>query len=343
MRFHAQAHFRAGPDQDYIRGAVFGFRKNISASRDARFFGAAAIEVRHYLSRQHERGRTRVLHRERPGFGSLVRIGGTEKRQIRQGAQSGELFHRFMRGAVFAEPNAIVREHVDRLQMAQRTQADGGLHVIREIEKGRAERQHAAMRGHSVDGGAHGMLANAESDVPSGITPFAADSAQCAGTAEFRRLEIAQTFQSGIGGRIQIRRPANDVGNMLGQRIERRTASRSGRDGFIGRSPMRKIGGPAFWQRAADDLLELGGFLWKILAIVGKRAAPLVFDFLPFRDSLPEVIDCVLGKIKLVHSGPTQRLLGGRELFFTQGTAVRGEIILLVRAAVANMSANQNQ
>src|ERR1700722_2911264 len=106
---------------------------------------------------------------------------------------------------------------------------------------------------------------------------------------------------------------------------------------------MGKIGGPVCRKRAAQDLLELSRFFWKFLAIGVECAAPLVFELLPFRDRLAKIIDGVLRKIELVHGGPTQRLLRRGEFFFTQRAAVRREVVLLMRAAVADMRADQNQ
>ena len=40
-----------------------------------------------------------------------------------------------MRGTVLAHPDAVVRENVKRLQLAERAQPDGGLHVIGEDQK----------------------------------------------------------------------------------------------------------------------------------------------------------------------------------------------------------------
>ena len=44
----------------------------------------------------------------------------------------GQLLHRLMRRAVFAHADAVMREDIERLQLAERAQAHRRLHVIGE-------------------------------------------------------------------------------------------------------------------------------------------------------------------------------------------------------------------
>ena len=55
------------------------------------------------------------------------------------------------------------------------------------------------------------------------------------------------------------------------------------------------------------------------------------------------MIDGGLRQVELVHGRPAQRLLGRLQFFFAQRVAVRREVVLLLRAAVADMRVDQNQ
>ncbi len=70
--------------------------------------------------------------------------------------------------AVFAQANAVVREDPDRPDLHNGRQPDGGSHVVREDQEGRAIGDEAAVHGQPVDDGAHAVLAHAPVDVPAG-------------------------------------------------------------------------------------------------------------------------------------------------------------------------------
>ena len=69
---------------------------------------------------------------ERPGFGGLGGIGGPQHDQARNRAQAGHLFDRLVGGAILADADAVVGEDVNDPQLAERSQADGRLHVVAE-------------------------------------------------------------------------------------------------------------------------------------------------------------------------------------------------------------------
>src|SRR5580658_5120382 len=119
-----------------------------------------------------------MLNCKSPRLHGFVRIGGTDHRKPRKCAQARELLNRLVSGAILPKSDAVVRKHVDRLEIAQSPQPDSRLHVVRKREKRRAEGKHTAMRGHSIYRGTHGVLANPESDVPPGIAPLPADRTQ---------------------------------------------------------------------------------------------------------------------------------------------------------------------
>ena len=88
--------------------------------------------------------------RHAPCKGGLVRIGRTNDGEIRNRTQSCELLDRLMRRTIFAQRDAVVREHVNDMQSHQRGEPDGRTHVIGKNQKRRTERYGSAMRGDAV-------------------------------------------------------------------------------------------------------------------------------------------------------------------------------------------------
>jgi hypothetical protein len=159
---------------------------------------------------------------------SAVSVASAGRITVRPGiARSRRAVRRLMRRPVLAYADAVVREDVERLQLAQRAEANRRLHVIREHQKRRAERKHAAMRRHAVHGRAHGMLADAEGDVASAVIPLAADRALRPGPPEFGGWKSPSAFERGVGGGVQIGRAADDVGDAFGERVQDLAAGRA--------------------------------------------------------------------------------------------------------------------
>ena len=105
----------------------------------------SAIESRHRLTRQNQRCRTMLLlHHDLPGFDDFIGIAGTQHQHVRHGAQRGQLLDRFMRRAVFADADGVVRHDVNRRKLHQRRQPHGWAHVVGEVEECRAEGVDAA-------------------------------------------------------------------------------------------------------------------------------------------------------------------------------------------------------
>src|SRR5580700_1429818 len=136
-----------------------------------------------------------MLNCKGPRLRGLVRISRTDDRKLRNCAQAGELLDWLVSRAILPESDAVVRKHVDRLEMTQGSQADCRLHVVGKGEKRRAEGKYAAVCGHPIHGGSHGVLANTESNVPPGIAPLPADRTLRSRPRHFWRLEISQTLK----------------------------------------------------------------------------------------------------------------------------------------------------
>ena len=79
------------------------------------------------------------------------------------------MLDRLMRRAVFAEPDGIMRHHVDGGQAHQRGQAHRRPGIVGEHQEGGAGRNEAAMQRDAVHGRGHAVLANAVMDVAAAI------------------------------------------------------------------------------------------------------------------------------------------------------------------------------
>src|SRR3954467_10315722 len=103
-----------------------------------------------------------MLNCKGPRFGSLVRIGGAYDCQARYSTEAGKVLDWLMGWTILADSDAVVCKHVDHFEAAQSPQPDGGFHVVGKREERCAERQHTAMRCHSIHKGAHCMLPHTE-------------------------------------------------------------------------------------------------------------------------------------------------------------------------------------
>src|SRR6266478_3886630 len=114
LRLHTELNFGAGTDEDHIRWAIAGFRKDVSASRYARVLRSTAIEMGNILPREHQDRRTVTLNRNRPCFGGLVRIGRANQREAGNPAQAGKVLDGLVSRAILTQSYAVVRKYIDR-------------------------------------------------------------------------------------------------------------------------------------------------------------------------------------------------------------------------------------
>ena len=66
-----------------------------------------------------------------------------------------------MRGTVLTDAEGVVRPDVNYVQLHERSQSDGRLHVVRKDEEGAADGQDAAVQRHAVHHAGHRQLADA--------------------------------------------------------------------------------------------------------------------------------------------------------------------------------------
>ena len=74
------------------------------------------------------------------------------------------MFHRLMGRPILTQPYGIVGEHVGDGNLHEGGHTHGRAHVVREHQEGAGERAEAAMKGHAIQEGGHGVLPDPEVD-----------------------------------------------------------------------------------------------------------------------------------------------------------------------------------
>ena len=103
-----------------------------------------------------------LLEGSREGARCLLGIRRPDHIESRNRAQCGDSLHRFMRGAILANTDRVVRENVDDRKPRKRGQTDRRTPVIAKDEERRSARPEDSIVGKSVENAAHGMLAYAK-------------------------------------------------------------------------------------------------------------------------------------------------------------------------------------
>jgi hypothetical protein len=125
------------------------------------------------------------------------------------------VLHALVRGAVFAQANAVVGEHVDHADLHQRGHADGVAAVVAKGQEGAAVGDVAAVQRHAVHDGGHAEFAHAVAQV---VAPGVAARLGAA-------LEVGQV---GAG---QVGTAAKKFGQQGGQGVQRVLAGFAGGKG----------------------------------------------------------------------------------------------------------------
>ena len=133
------------------------------------------------------------------------------------------------------------------------------------------------------------------------------------------------------------------IRNVFCKRVHSCAARRARRDRFVGRRPFRKVRSPVFRKFAGDHDLEFGSFGGICLAIFLEALFPLLLRACAFGKRFAEMVDGLLRQEKLLHRRPAEGLLRRLQFLFAQRIAMRRKVVLLLRAAVADMSVNQDQ
>src|SRR5262249_16788489 len=108
------------------------------------------------------------LHDEAPGRSNLIRIRRTNHQKSWQRAQTSKLPYRLMRWPIFTQTDGIMSKDVDHRNFHNGGQPHRRARVIAEDQKTRAKWTNFAQR-HSIQGGAHGVLADAEVKISASV------------------------------------------------------------------------------------------------------------------------------------------------------------------------------
>src|SRR5215468_3408104 len=108
------------------------------------------------------------LHDEAPGLNDFIRVRRTNHQKSRQRTQGSKLLYRLMCWPIFTQTDGIVSKDVDHGNFHDGSQPHRRARVIAEDQKTRTKWTNFAQR-HSIQGGAHGVLADAEVKISSSI------------------------------------------------------------------------------------------------------------------------------------------------------------------------------
>ena len=185
------------------------------------------------------------------------------------------------------------------------------------------------MQGESVQDRAHPVLAHAEMDV--------------AGSPASRR-DVAPVLEDHVRRGREIRRPADQLGELRRdgvQHLSRRDARRLGVGG--GGRERRQSLVPALGQAAGEPALELRRELRVGLPVGVVFLRPLRFEPGAALPREPPVREGFVGDVKRLEAGPAEALLRELHLVLAERRAVGLGRVLLVRTAVRDVGAHDDQ
>ena len=277
-------------------------------------------QVGQVLAREQQRAGAVLLHqRHRPGHRGLGGVGRAPDVQARDQAQAGGVFHRLVGGAVFAQADGVMREHVDDAALHQRGHADRVAAVVAEREEGAAVGDVAAVQRDAVHDRGHAELAHAVVDVAADLAVGQHHRAVLAEAQLGRALGVGQV---GAG---QVGRAAQHFRQRGGERFQRDLAGLAAGDGL----GLVVRGG----HRIGGDLGEVGRQLadhaaMQFLGQVGEgglvgveRGGPLGFELRAGGLGVPGAVD--VGRHFERRVIPAEGLARQRDLVGAQRLAVR--------------------
>ena len=337
MSAEREGDFGPARQEDDRRLAAGGVGEHVAAEpQPVRWGVLRTVDHRDLLTRQHQRdGAVSGQDRHTPCFHRFGRVRRSDDDQVGDRPQCGELLDRLMRGTVLPEADRVVREDVDHRQVGQRSEADRRPHVIRKNEERRADRPDAAVQGESVQDRAHPMLAHAEMDIARAPAPG---------------RHVAPVLEGEVRRGREVRRPADELGEPgregvqhLPRRRARGLGIGGGGGGGGGGRERRETVVPAVRQTAGEPALELRGELRECLPIRFVLLRPLGFEAGAALPGEPPVRERFVRHVERLEAGPAEALLGELHLFLAEWGAVGLGRVLLVRAAVRDVRAHDDQ
>ena len=281
-----------------------------------------ALQHGHVLARREDAARAVLaLEHLHPARAGLVRVGGTEREQVRRGAQGGDLLHGLVRGAVFPDVERVVREHPDGRQAHQRGEAHRGLAVVAEHGERGAEGAEPAVRRDAVHDRAHAELADAEVEVA---------SREVAGRDPAVRLE------SGLVRRLEVRAAAHEERHLGRERVHHRAARRARGDGLRG-IEHGELRGEVRRDRAARGRLA-GRRLLRVRRLPGlEELLPAQVHAVARRAAVLERVEHGAGHLEELRGVEAERRLESGELLGAERRAVHGARVVLRGRAEADV------
>ena len=316
----AEVQFGAGADQDQIGSSSAVFQH---VTTQGHLVDRGVGLVGHALAAEAEgAGALAVLDGHLVGAAGLVAVARTEHQHVRHRPQGGDGFDRLVGGAVFADTDGVVGEHVDHAQLAQGRQAHRTTHVVGEDQEGAAVGDQAAVViSDAVEDGGHGVLAHTEVQV---ALLRAAGLIGAGFTLDVRVVGVGE-----VGG------AADQFGQVGAQRTQADLGVLAGGQATVFGGVGGQVLVPALGQLTAQHPLELGGFGGVLGAVGGQGLVPLGLEAGAAVDGLAELVVGVLGNFE---GGvvPTQLLTGQGCFLLAQSSTVHTGGVGLVGGAVAD-------
>ncbi len=262
------------------------------------------------------------------GTAGLVAVAGADHQHVGDRAQAGQGFDRLVGGAVFAQADGVVGEHVDHAQLTQGREAHGAHHVAREHREGAAVgHQAAAVVRQSIQDGRHGVLAHTEVQVAVGFSTL---------------LETALTLDVGEVGVGEVGGAADQFRQDGADGVEAVVGVLAGGQAFVVGGVAGQCGIPPLGQFTAQLTLELGGLSGVLAAVVVQGGVPGILGGSTALDGLTPLVVRLLGNFEFSVL-PTQVLAGEGGLIGPQGGTMHTGGVGLVGGAVADGGCHLDQ
>eukprot|EP01137_Pigoraptor_chileana_P026861 Opistho-2@8750 len=343
LGLQGQLHFGAGGDDHGHRllldAHIGRLAQHVGAARDVAQVALGCVGQ--ILARQCQHGGlVAVGQGHAPGHGGFGRVGGAPHIQVGDQAQAGHVLDGLVRGAVFAQADGVVGEHVDHALLHQRGHADGVAAVVAEREEGAAVGDEAAVQRHAVHDGGHAELTHAVVDVAAAHASLVLHH-----VALHVKAQVGRALGVGEVGAGQVSAAAQQFGQGGGEGFQRQLAGLAAGHGLalgVGGhhridGHLRKVGG----QVAVHAACQLGGQFGEGGGVGGKTLVPGGLGALAVGLGIPACVH-VFGDHE-GFAGPAQGFAGQRDFFSAQGLAVGLGGVHAVGASLADVRLAHDQ
>ena len=297
---HAKLYLAAGAYEDYV-GRALAVAEHIAAEQRLQ---ARALVLGQVLAGEDDGGGAGLGECGDVCRRGLPSVAGAEYLEVGYRAQSDELFHRLMGGAVLAHAYRVVRHHVYHGYVHQRAHPYARLHIICKREECRAKRLQSAVQLYAVAYRRHRMFAYAVVHV--------------AAQPVFRR-EVSRVFEFGLGGGGKVGGARDYVGHHLRDLRKHLAAARAGGFGLV------EIEQPLYVFEvglyALHEQLILRRKLGEGGLVLCKQLVPLLFRLQLLVGELHAVLFHVCGDGERFLR-PAEELLGLCKVLLAHGCAV---------------------